>query len=298
MELESNDTEPPLRAIRAFEAFAEHGSIAGAAAELNVTPSAVSHQLHVLETHVQTALTVRKGRALYLTDEGRDYYRSIHSAFTVLRTATRQAQERSMLTQLTIGVTGIFGSNWLLPRIGRFTDAHRDIGISVVYSMHGSYPSDSTDLSIRMGTGRWPGYQATRLLSGVLVPACTPAFARRYGPFRHARDIAQAPLVHDGNRARWAAWFAHAGVRTDRLTGPLLEDGQLTLAAVRAELGFGLMRAKIIERELADGVLVAPLDLTLDIGLDYYLCIRDDVPTGDAVSKLSKWLLSEVRQAG
>ena len=70
MTVESDTPEPPLRAIRAFEAFAQHGTIADAAAELNITPSAISHQLHLLESYIQTPLTTRKGRSLCLTDEG------------------------------------------------------------------------------------------------------------------------------------------------------------------------------------------------------------------------------------
>ncbi len=290
---ERDTPEPPLRAIRAFEAFAQHGSIADAAAELNITPSAVSHQLHLLESYIQTPLTMRKGRSLCLTDEGRDYYRSIHTAFTVLRSATRQAQERATLTQVTVGVTGLLGTGWLLPRLGRFMREHPDIGINVVYAMHGTYPSDSADLSIRFGAGRWPGCQATRLLAGAVVPVCTPAFADRHGPFKHARDLARAPLVHDGDRARWAAWFAQAGVRPERLNGPLLEDAQLTLGAVLADLGVGLLRLALIEGELAAGRLTQPFEQRLDTGLDYYLCVREEDPPTEAATRLAGWILAE-----
>lgn len=298
MNPDTDDIDPPLRAIRAFEAFAEHGSIADAAAQLNITPSAVSHQLHLLENYIQIPLTTRKGRALCLTDEGRDYYRSIHTAFTVLRSATRQAKERAALTQVTVGVTGLLGGGWLLPRLGRFMQAHPDIGINMVYAMHGSYPSDSADLSIRFGAGRWPGHRVTRLLSGAVVPVCTPAFARQHGPFRHPRDLAQVPLVHDGDRARWAAWLTQAGVRPERLTGPLLEDAQLTLAAVAANLGAGLLRQALIECELASGRLVQIFDQKLDVGLDYYLCVRQEDPPSDAATRLAKWILAESGHPG
>ena len=40
---------PPLNALRAFEATARHLSLTKAAAELNVTPGAISHQLRGLE---------------------------------------------------------------------------------------------------------------------------------------------------------------------------------------------------------------------------------------------------------
>ena len=96
--------DPPLRAVRAFEAFARLGSVTAAAGELDITPSAVSHQLQLLEAFIQTPLTVREGRLLALTDEGRDYYRSISAAFSVLRSATRFVRDRSSLRQITVSL--------------------------------------------------------------------------------------------------------------------------------------------------------------------------------------------------
>ncbi|VDR29140.1 Gcv operon activator [Raoultella terrigena] len=80
--------DPPLRAVRAFEAIARLGSITLAAQELAISPSAVSHQLKVLEGYLQIPLTERQGRRLTLSLQGREYYRSIRAAFNVLRQAT------------------------------------------------------------------------------------------------------------------------------------------------------------------------------------------------------------------
>ena len=80
--------DPPLRAVRAFEAIARLGSVTLAAQELAISPSAVSHQLKVLEGYLQMPLTERQGRRLVLSQHGREYYRSIRAAFNVLRQAT------------------------------------------------------------------------------------------------------------------------------------------------------------------------------------------------------------------
>ena len=48
--------DPPLRAVRAFEAIARLGSVTLAAQELDISPSAVSHQLKVLEGYLQMPL--------------------------------------------------------------------------------------------------------------------------------------------------------------------------------------------------------------------------------------------------
>jgi LysR family glycine cleavage system transcriptional activator len=288
--------DPPLRAVRAFEAFARLGSVTAAAAELDITASAVSHQLQLLETFVQTPLTVRQGRMLGLTDEGRDYYRSISTAFSVLRSATGFVRDRSSLRQITISLIPLFGMGWFIPRLETFLSSNEDVDVTVLYANHRNYRSDAADLSIRFGTGDWPGYTSTRLMSGAVVPVCSAAFQRRYGPFRKAADLAAVPLVHDEDRSTWVNWLQRAGARhVTRTVGPLFEDGQLTLNATQAGLGAALLRAPLTGRELGSGELVKLFDQELDDGRHYYLCHRADADLPDGAERLAQWLLDSVR---
>ena len=72
--------------------------------------------------------------------------------------------------------------------------------------------------------------------------------------------------------------------------GPMFEDGQLTLSAARADLGAALLRAPLVERELASGALVKLFDHALDDGRDYYLCTREDADMPDGARRLAEWL--------
>jgi len=290
--IEQLSNDPPLRAVRAFEAFARHGSVTAAATELDITPSAVSHQLQLLETFVQTPLTARQGRALALTDEGRDYYRSISTAFSVLRSATGFVRDRTSLRQITISLIPLFGIGWFIPRLQTFLSANDDVDINVRYAHHRNYLSDAADLSIRFGTGDWSGYTSTRLLSGAVVPVCSAAFLKRFGPFRRPADLAAVPLVHDEDRSTWANWLQRGGAKQVTRT---FEDGQLTLNAAQAGLGAALLRQPLVERELASGELVKLFDQELDDGRDYYLCRRTDVELPDGAQRLATWLLDTIR---
>lgn len=102
--IEQFDTDPPLRAVRTFEAFARHGGVNAAARELNVSASAISHQLRLLEDFLGLPLTLRQGRNLILTEQGREYYRAIRSAFAVLRSATEHAREQNATRQVTVSL--------------------------------------------------------------------------------------------------------------------------------------------------------------------------------------------------
>ncbi|SDR47890.1 transcriptional regulator, LysR family [Paraburkholderia fungorum] len=295
--IEQLKDDPPLRAVRAFEAFARFGSVTLASAELDITPSAISHQLQLLESFVQTPLTRRQGRALVLTDEGRDYYRSISAAFSVLRSATGVVRSRTALRQVTISLIPLFGIGWFIPRLSAFLADNEDVDVNVSYAHHRNYHSDASDISIRFGAGEWTGYTRTRLLSGQVVPVCSRAFLKQHGPIRSAADIAALPLIHDEDRATWVAWLRQQGVpNVHHAIGPLFEDGQLTLNATQAGLGIALLRAPLIERELASGELVRLSEATLDDGRDYYLCMRTDTELPVGARRLAQWIQSEMNR--
>src|SRR5258707_14653965 len=67
----------PLRAISVFHAVARAGSVSKAAAELSVTPSAVSQQIQSLEVHLGTSLVAKVGRGIVLTEAGECYFAMI-----------------------------------------------------------------------------------------------------------------------------------------------------------------------------------------------------------------------------
>jgi LysR family transcriptional regulator, glycine cleavage system transcriptional activator len=294
--IEQLPDDPPLRAVRAFEAFARRSSVTAAARELDITPSAVSHQLQLLEAFVQTPLTVRQGRTLELTEEGRDYYRSISSAFSVIRSATGVVRNRQTLRQVTISLIPLFGIGWFVPRLHQFLEKNEDVDVNVLYANHRNYLSDAADISIRFGAGEWSGYETTRLLSGAVVPVCSAAFLEIHGAIRKPRDLLEKPLVHDEDRNTWVNWLNRAGVTgMKRATGPLFEDGQLTLAATQAGLGVALLRAPLVRRQLESGELVQLFDEALDDGRDYYLCRRTDAELPEGALRLADWL---VRSAG
>jgi len=282
--------------MRTFEAFARLGTAAAAARELDITPSAVSHQLSLLESHVNTPLTVRSGRTLVLTPEGREYYRSIRSAFSVLRAATAQVRDRHAARQVTISVIPLFAMGWLIPHVHEFLARASDLDVNILYANHRSYPSDAADLSVRFGDGEWQGYRATKVMSGAMVAVASREYLMRRGPVGRPAELLQHTLVHDEDRGTWADWFGQAGVGNAPATLPglLLEDGQLTLSATLAGLGCALMREPLVARELRDGALVKLFDVALDDGRDYYLCQRSDVELSAGAVALRQWLLARL----
>lgn len=283
--------DPPLRAVRVFEAIARLGSVTLAAQELDISPSAVSHQLKVLEGYVQIPLTERQGRKLVLSQQGRDYYRSIRAAFNVLRQATGHLVEQVQTRQVSISLIPLFGMGWFIPRLPAFIRANPQTEINVVYANHRNYLSDASDMSIRFGNGQWTGYQSEKLISGQMVPVCSRTFLRIHGHIDTPEQLLQLPLLHDEERITWQQWFIQQGVKKPlRRSGPLFEDGLLTLAGVQSGMGCALMREPLIAPYLESGELVKIFDLPIDDGRDYYLCVRTDAEMTEDGKLLQNWL--------
>lgn len=286
--------DPPLRAVRAFEAIARLGSISQAAKELAISPSAVSHQLRVLEDFLQILLTERDGRRLILSQQGRDYYRSIRTAFNVLRQATEHLVEQAQTRQVTISLIPLFGMGWFIPRLPAFMRANAQTEINVVYANHRNYLSDAADMSIRFGNGQWAGYQSEALISGKMIPVASRSFLRLHGHVDTPEQLLQMPLLHDEERTTWTQWFLQQNVRRPpKRSGPLFEDGLLTLAAVQAGLGCALMREPLIAPYIQSGELVKLFDLPVDDGRSYYLCVRQGSEMTEEGVSLYNWLRAE-----
>src|SRR5580693_5392864 len=122
---------PSLNGLRAFEAAARHLSFTNAATELNVTQTAISHQIKRLEEELGVRLFVRQNRALELTTEARDYLPGIRAAFNDLRLATDRLLQKGNDNVLTVSTIASFAAKWLLPRLGTFQEQHPGIDVHI-----------------------------------------------------------------------------------------------------------------------------------------------------------------------
>src|ERR1700753_621754 len=127
---------PSLNGLRAFEAAARHMSFTRAADELNVTQTAISHQIRRLEEQLGLPLFIRQHRALILTREAQDYLPSIRSAFEDLRRATQRLRRFDHDGLLTVSTTASLATKWLVSRVAAFPEANPDIEGRIFTSGH------------------------------------------------------------------------------------------------------------------------------------------------------------------
>ncbi|MEY2936643.1 MAG: hypothetical protein RL033_7392 [Pseudomonadota bacterium] len=289
---------PSLNAMQAFEVAARHSSFTKAAAELGVTQAAISHQVRALEQQLGSALFRRTPQRLTLTPEGAAWAAELSVIFARLREAHQRLRgpRASNRDVVSVSIIPSFGSRWLVPRLGRFLDAQRDVEVRISASERlVDFGLEPVDLGIRYGSGRYPGLVTTKLAEDSLVVVAAPALAAQRASWQPG-DLAQQTLLHDDYPEAWARWFRARGralpgsARQTQLT----DSSMVVEAAVRAQ-GVALARWSLAVDELMLGrlVLLFPRVAPLATGLAYYLVTPHEYLRRPAVVAFRDWLLSE-----
>jgi LysR family glycine cleavage system transcriptional activator len=289
---------PPLNALRAFEASARLTSVQQAARELNVTPSAVSQQVHNLERWVGFPLLERGSRKLQPTAQGRAYQGALASAFEQIAEATASLSAGRASQSICITCTPGFTVQWLVPRLQNFQDKHPEIEVRIDASTRRVVlRAEDVDLGVRHGLGRYPGLVAEKLLDDDLIPAASPDLLTGRKRVRVPNDLTKHALLHIETRDDWRMWLQSQGVDIDWRRGPLLVDTAIGIQAAVAGKGIILARRSLIADELSNGRLVAPLSQSLSTGTAYFLVYPPERMSSAPIRAFRNWILKEAGDA-
>lgn len=198
---------PPLSCLLAFEAAARRSSFSAAAVELNLTPSAVSHQIAKLEELLDVRMFERSARSIALTDAGREYMSRVSLALDAISAATDNAR-KGVRNALHIHSSPSFASLWLMPRLADFARAHPGIALTLSAStIHSDFAAGQSDIDIRYGVPNWPHLHVAPIFEERIQPMANPAFLQRH-PIRTPTDLLDLPLIRSVvNVMQWGDWF-------------------------------------------------------------------------------------------
>ncbi|MCW8088391.1 LysR substrate-binding domain-containing protein [Sabulicella glaciei] len=299
-------TLPPLTALRAFEAAARHMSFQTAAAELAVTPTAISHQIRELEEACGQPLFRRRPRPLVLTDAGhrlfpvvRDGLDAFADAVAAIQ-ATKPAKED--LRPLRVTATNAFTHLWLVPRLSLWRAAQPVLPLEVIGTDAALdlRPGGEADVAIRYTRAPPPGLAAREILRDRFWPVASPALLAHGTPITHPADLLQHTLIHaewapDPSAPTWERWLS-----TARHNDPDVPDLGATrglhfreeLHAIRAAIagqGVAICSDVLVARDLKAGLLVVAHDLPL-AGYGFYVVHARDHPRLAAIEAFVAWV--------
>ncbi len=293
-----SDRLPPLTALRAFDAAARHMSFQHAAAELNVTPAALSFQIKSLEEHFGGPLFIRLNRAVELTEAGRALAPGAQAGFETLTAAWRAARRVTDQTSLTVTTGPSFTAVWLAPRLYSFARAHPTIelrfsaSLSLVDLTH-----SEVDIAIRFGYGPdTPDLHAEKFLDDWVTPMMPPDMAQK---IKDPADLLNAPLIHQDDirfldpPCDWPAWFRAAGLPARDWAGQRYSQADHAIDAAMSGAGVILGRGALAARALQEGRLVAPFKPALKTIADYRIICEKGAETRPQIVAFRDWLIEQ-----
>lgn len=293
---------PPLNALRTFEAAARHLNFSRAAAELHVTPSAVSHQIKELEQQIGIILFLREKKALSLTEAGEVLLQGAHTAFGALSRAMHDLHALTHDPVLTVSVPPSVAVKWLVPRLETFRQRNREIDVRISTDIQlPDLRSGDVDIAVHYSDGSYPGLEAELLVSNSAAPMCSPRFLSGDAPLRRPEDLGRFTLLHDiggdefGNPAYdWGAWLAAHGVtNVDASLGLRFNTSADVLNAAVAGAGVAIGKTALAVDDLKSGRLVCLFDSVAPEEAAYYVVYAREAANQQKVIAFRDWLFSE-----
>lgn len=284
---------PSTQALRALECFARHGTVWAAAAELNLTRSAVSHQLRLLERDLGFAIFARVGTRIELTPRGRSYAADVRGALSAIAGSAARNAGAGLSGALTVSCTPGFAAFWLAPRIGEFRAICPEIELRIVTPRRlDDVSNPDADLFIAFGDGTMSGAQVSLLQEVEFVPLVSPGLANRLGGMKTSADVLRADLLHLGSHADWRRWMQAAGLpQAPAGTGPIFADMNLVYAATIAGQGVSMGDVFICGDAMETGQLIRAGDVQIKSPHSYYLATppQEDMP--ETAAAFCDWLV-------
>lgn len=292
---------PPLIELRAFEAAARHLSFKRAAAELGVTPTAISQQIRLLELHCGQPLFRRRPRPVSLTWAGEQLFPTLRDGFASIADALSMVRAGAANGRLRITATNAFAARWLLPRLPRWREAYPRLKLDIVGTDSVlDLKAGEADVAIRYAVKPPGDGPATELLRDTFRVVASPKLVGAACKTLRPSDLARYPLIeaewppHDSHAPNWRRWQRAARQRYKSmpdLASIVSVSFREELHAIEAAIagqGVAILSDVLVASELASGALVPVSSVTL-AGYGCYMVHRTGHPKEASIRSFVAW---------
>lgn len=289
---------PPLNSLRAFVVAAKHMSFSKAAAELHVTPAAVSQQIRQLEDYLGVELFKRSNRNLLLTAEGQTCLPGLTESFDGIVQSLQQISAGGKSGPLTVSVAPSFAAKWLVPRLDDFRTAQPEIDVRITASMNlVDFDADDIDCAIRYGSGNYALLFHEKILEETVFPVCSPSLEVIGRLPATPDDLRQLTLLHDDSPDQdpscpdWRMWLRAAGVSgIDSSRGVRFNQSSLVLESAIAGQGVALAKGRLAADDIRAGRLIRPFNVSQTLDFAYHFVCPTRKTALPKVAAFLAWL--------
>lgn len=256
---------PPLDYLLAFEAAAKAQSFAQASKVLNISETAISRKVRLLEQHYDVPLFVRGHRSVSLTQQGAILLATVERSLDLMRDVSRDMLAKHQANTVSVSATNSVASLWLMPQLRKFNKSNGRIRISLVSSdSDAECLSEAMDLTILRGDGDWPGYDARLLFGETIFPVCSPDYLKSNPKASSLAVLPELDLIEvtssHAEWMTWRTWLDHNDVSTSLMEQAVaFNTYPLSVQAAVDGLGVALGWAHLVDPLLESGALVRPI---------------------------------------
>jgi len=285
-----NKPLPSYNALRAFVAIGKHGNLKDAAAELFVTPSALSHQIKNMEEMLEVHLFQRSKTGLSLTDAGYLIHKDLEHSFSLIQHTLQKLDTNPKSHVLNISMLSTFAMRWFIPRLSSFQKQYPDIEVRISTSIHEvDFAREDMDCAIRSGHGDWQGLHAEYLFTETFTPVCNPKLAKQ---LKSPQDLVKFTLLHARLRPDdWQVWLKALDLNLQPAHEQTFETRNFAIQAAIDGIGVAIVDPSLVAEDIKARRLVTPFPQTLADKNAYYL-VYPESSQQLYIKNLQNWLLT------
>lgn len=275
----NNKKIPTLTSLRAFDVVASHGSFKLAAKELNVTATAVSHQIRQLEDALGIKVLQRSSQEVRLTATGERLKEATTNAFELLWNAVASIHNTNENSRISLTATANFVSNWLMPRLKKLQLACPSIDLELQASDRTmDLRKNEIDIAIRYAMEIDDSLSWDVLYSDEFILVSSPAL-----PVMSIKSLKDLPLIHIDGRLvpnvtpDWQTWqkmWGPADLSTD--TGIRFSEETHAIQAAIAGQGVAIVSQLMAKNALQQELLYEPFKFRLGGGKFYFVTTKEN----------------------
>ena len=257
-----------LAKLHTFEVCARHQSFALAAQELNLTASAVSHQISHLENDLKFNLFKRFHRHIELSDEGRKLFITLQELLYKLNQEVIDIKNQEISGQLDIYCRPSIAQCLLLSRLHKFTEKHPHIKLNLSTGNELiDFNRHKIDLAIYYDDMIHEDIYCKDIMNESITPVCSSEYARKHHLIGHIENLPYCTFLHDSQAweynslfNEWEYWTTSNNLRYDfsQLKYCLFDRSDLAINAAINGMGIALGRKHLIEEDIKNGKLCLP----------------------------------------
>jgi LysR family transcriptional regulator, glycine cleavage system transcriptional activator len=298
----------PLTSVRTFAVVARLLSITRAADELNVTPSAISHQIRALEEYLSVKLFERQKNKLVLTPAGQQYMVQVSEGLLLLSQATNAVKGTNAQQVLRVVSPPSLALLWLVDRLAGFLQHHANTSIHVTTAFDLPPLLGSFDIGFWFGAGTLTGLSVESLGANCVFPICKPSLMQAEPALRSPLDLHKHTLLDSSDETYyryreprqpgWQRWFQAAGLRDFSSVRTLnLTPRMLMHQGVAAGLGIGISQSLLAVDALAKHTIAVPFGPVVPFAATYHLVYAPHMAKRKDVAAFREWVGDEASRS-